>query len=582
MASTTYQYILDLKDKMSGSLKKAGVEGSKTYDQLQRQQERLNDTARGFTSILGKIGIAFGAFELGKKIITAGADIESTRASFEVLLGSIEKGNEMIAAIKSYGALSPYEAKGLMENAKLMLAFGINQEKVLPTMQMLGDVAMGNQEKMNSLTLAYAQMSATGRLMGQDLLQMINAGFNPLQIMAENVAKTTGVTMPQAMIQLKKAMEDGKISAAMVEGAFRQVTEEGGKFFNMAERQGQTVAGRWSTLIDNINQIFTNFGEQTNSTVGRLIESMIRFVEWVGKNQETLMSLGKAALWVAGTIAVYRGVMLAQLAITKLAVFWQAVQLVSINVLGDGFLTASVAQKVFAAGQWAINAAMSANPIGLIIAGVAALTAGIIYAYNKFGWFRGAILASWEAIKGFGNIIKEYVVDRIKGLISGLGSIAEAIGLLFKGKFSAAYDAAKEGAAGIFGIEAKANAINNAKKVGEQIGAAYKKGVGEVQAKNTAGVKNGKAASATAAGTVGAGGAGTAGLEIPGVGKDTAKGISEGGSRPTNVNITLGNLVETLNINTTTMKEGTVELEQKVREALLRVLNSANGVAYGN
>lgn len=554
MASTTYQYILDLKDKMSGALKKAGVEGSNTYDKLQKQQERLNDTARGFTSILGKIGIAFGAFELGKKIITAGADIESTRASFEVLLGSIEKGNEMIAAIKSYGALSPYEAKGLMENAKLMLAFGINQEKVLPTMQMLGDVAMGNQEKMNSLTLAYAQMSATGRLMGQDLLQMINAGFNPLQVMAENVARTTGVTIPQAMIQLKKAMEDGKISAAMVEGAFRQVTEEGGKFFNMAERQGQTVAGRWSTLMDNINQIFTNFGESTNSTVGRLIESLIKLVEWVGKNQETLLTIGKVALWVVGIMTAY-----------KVAV-----------------LATQIPLMLMTAAQWALNIAMTANPIGLIVAGIAALTAGLIIAYNKIGWFRGAVLASWEAIKGFGNIIKEYVVDRIKGLISGLGSIAEAIGLLFKGKFSAAYDAAKEGAAGLFGITAKANAISNAKKVGEQIGAAYKKGVGEVQAKNTAGVKNGKASTATAAVTGGAGGAGTAGLEIPGVGKDTAKGISEGGSRPTNVNITLGNLVETLNINTTTMKEGTVELEQKVREALLRVLNSANGVAYGN
>ena len=80
-----------------------------------------------------------------------------------------------------------------------MLGFGIAQEKVMPTLSAIGDLAMGNKDKMSSLTLAYSQMSSTGKLMGQDLLQMINAGFNPLNEISKNTGKSIGV--------LKKEME---------------------------------------------------------------------------------------------------------------------------------------------------------------------------------------------------------------------------------------------------------------------------------------------------------------------------------------------------------------------------------------
>ena len=94
----------------------------------------------------------------------------------------------------------------------------------------------------------------------------------------------------------------------------------------------------------------------------------------------------------------------------------------------------------------------------------------------------------------------------------------------------------------------------------------------------TAGLKKQLGMDAAVPGTTGGLAAGTGGNSVD----STSKGISEGGSRPTNINITLGNLVETLTITPANMSEGAAELEQKVREALLRVLNSANGVAYGN
>lgn len=98
----------------------------------------------------------------------------------------------------------------------------------MPNIKALGDIAMGDRNKLNSLTLAFSQMTASGRLMGQDLLQMINAGFNPLSEISRKTGKSIGV--------LKEEMEKGKISAEMVTQAFYSATQAGGQFHGMTER----------------------------------------------------------------------------------------------------------------------------------------------------------------------------------------------------------------------------------------------------------------------------------------------------------------------------------------------------------
>lgn len=130
------------------------------------------------------------------------------------------------------------------------------------------------------------------------------------------------------------------------------------------------------------------------------------------------------------------------------------------------------------------NAVLEVNPIVWVVAGVAALITGLVLVYNHFGAFRGVVLGSWEAIKGFGVLLKDYVVDRIQGILSGLGGLAKAIGQLFKGNFKAAWETAKVAGADLVGITAGKNAIDNAKKVGKNIGEAYHQGVSEIEAKN--------------------------------------------------------------------------------------------------
>lgn len=122
--------------------------------------------------------------------------------------------------------------------------------------------------------------------------------------------------------------------------------------------------------------------------------------------------------------------------------------------------------------QWLFNAALWASPTTWIIAGIAALVAGVVLAWNKFEGFRKIILGVWEVIKGFGNILKTFVIDRIKGIISGLGSLGKAIGRLFKGDFGGAWEAAKEGVMDLSGISAAKNAAQGMGNLGE----AYKEG----------------------------------------------------------------------------------------------------------
>ena len=249
------EYLLRARDLLSGPLRNASkaaenvsktVEGvgkstekamnqaeksvsrvSKSWDnyinKIRESNNQTNDLANGIKRAVG----AFALFEGIKSIVKMGADLEQSKISFDVLLGSAQKARIMLAGLNKFANDTPYENKPLIDQAKLLLSFGTSAEKILPNLKMIGDIGMGNAEKMSSLILAYAQMSSAGKLQGQDLLQMVNAGFNPLQELTKMTGKTMGV--------LRKEMEGGKISAEMVEAAFHHATSKGGMFFGMMD-----------------------------------------------------------------------------------------------------------------------------------------------------------------------------------------------------------------------------------------------------------------------------------------------------------------------------------------------------------
>ena len=159
---------------------------------------------------------------LGTGAVAQASKLQDLRQSFDTLLGSAEKGKKLFLEIQKMATLTPFTSSDLAQATSTMLGFGVAEEKVLPLMKQLGDISMGNAERFQRLSLAFAQVSAAGKLTGQDLLQMINAGFNPLQ----EISKKTG----KSLSELKDEMADGAISAKMVEEAMLAATSAGGRF----------------------------------------------------------------------------------------------------------------------------------------------------------------------------------------------------------------------------------------------------------------------------------------------------------------------------------------------------------------
>jgi tape measure domain-containing protein len=206
------------------------------------------------------------------------AELENSTVAFKVMLGSAADAKNMLAGIKSFALESPFSKAGLTQSAQTLMQFGVEGKNVLSTLRMLGDISIGDANRLQSLSLAFGQMTSAGRLMGQDLLQMINAGFNPLN----EISKKTG----ESMLQLKKRMEGGGISAAEVGAAFQQATSEGGRFHGMMNEMSKTWDGEWAKMGEQLKEMFTPIGKLVIQEIKPMVAGLNVILEttnrWLG------------------------------------------------------------------------------------------------------------------------------------------------------------------------------------------------------------------------------------------------------------------------------------------------------------
>ena len=223
-----------------------------------------------FTGAITAAGTAIGG--LAGVATKYNSQMEDYFANFTVLLGSATKAAKHVEDLKKFAAKTPFEMTGLADASKQLLSFGINVDDIMPDLQMLGDISLGNQERFKGLALVFAQVASAGKLTGQDLMQFINQGFNPLQAIAEKTGKS--------MAELKEEMSDGKITYEMVAEAMKTATSEGGKFYQGMEVQSQTLSGMWSTLKDDtmslIGDAFKPFSETLKTNVMPALQEMIK------------------------------------------------------------------------------------------------------------------------------------------------------------------------------------------------------------------------------------------------------------------------------------------------------------------
>ena len=275
--------------RMDESIRIDGSKFSSDAAHVNREIEGIGDqaavTGASIESAFKKAGAAIGiAFSLGQvkefagEVLNVRANIESLQTSFTVLLGSAEKGNELFGQLKEYAVTTPLELPDLAKNAQTLLGFGIQAKDVMGILRDIGDISMGDKNKLEGLTLAFAQATSAGKLQGQDWLQMINQGFNPLN----QIAQTTGKTMSE----LKDEMSKGQINAQMLRQAFADAAGEGGKFSGMLNKMSKTIQGAKSNLDGAVEDAYNDIGEKLEPAVMtgiNLAEEMVSHWEQIGK-----------------------------------------------------------------------------------------------------------------------------------------------------------------------------------------------------------------------------------------------------------------------------------------------------------
>lgn len=257
-------------------------------------------------SMIGKTVAAAFTFNAAKNFMQQCIDvrkqIQSLRVSFETLLQSKTKADKLISEIRQYAASTPMDVSTLEQAAQTMLGFNIEAEKVMPLLKAIGDISMGDAQKFGSLSLAFSQMSATGKLMGQDLLQMINAGFNPLVQIAEQTGKTVG--------ELKEEMSQGKISVEDVTNAYLSAAGAGGKFNGMLENQAKGIAGSYAYLRGAVADMMNDIGASLQDTVSSGATMAAELV----KNYKTV---GDILMYVVSAFGTYKAAVMIDSAIAS-------------------------------------------------------------------------------------------------------------------------------------------------------------------------------------------------------------------------------------------------------------------------
>jgi tape measure domain-containing protein len=241
----------------------------------------LDKADKGLASLAKNAALMYGAYQLASKAfglvvesVKGAARLESMNAEFEVMLGNAEAAKYLVQQIQQFAAVTPYHTEELTQNVRLMMAFGQSASQSLAAVKMLGDVAGSDSERLGRLSLAYAQVMAAGKLQGQDLLQFVNAGFNPLQEISQKTGKSLST--------LRAEMEKGLISSAMVSEAFASATSKGGRFFGNMEKQSKTLNGLWSTLTDNFQIMMAELGGKLVPFIKDVITALIDMTDGIG------------------------------------------------------------------------------------------------------------------------------------------------------------------------------------------------------------------------------------------------------------------------------------------------------------
>ena len=271
-----------------------------------------------FGSLISLATAGLGVTGLGLKVAKLGAHAETTRLSFQTMLGSIEKGDAMMASLDRFSNSTPYSGDQVNQAAKTLLAFGVAAGSVETELRKIGDVAAGTGKDFNELANIYGKVFAKGKADSAALNQMIAAGIPIVKLLGEQFGKSGDEIYAMA--------EKGEISAKAVSDAFAKMSGEGGVYANMMEKQSQTVSGLWGAIVGQLEYAGSLIGESIAPLVKKVLsyfqgwaDELVamsqdgRMVQYLSTVALTAVNMGaavvKAFVWIKEYgLAVFRAI----------------------------------------------------------------------------------------------------------------------------------------------------------------------------------------------------------------------------------------------------------------------------------
>ena len=356
----------------------------------------------------------------------------------------------------------------------------------------------------------------------------------------------------------------------------------GGMFNGMMDRQGQTLEGKWSSLIDTVQQGVIDLYQGVNTPITEVVDMVTKAIPKIFTVLQTLFSA--IASGVRFVIKFKTEFMILGSVIAAIWAIFRAYNMVLIAY--NTIMTVVTAlTRVWTGVQWLLNIALNANPIAQITIGIIALAGVIAFCWLKFAGFRAFLITMWDTLISFGDIIKNYLVNRNKELLSVLGLVGSALSKLFSGDFEGAAKDFGAGMKNLFGVNSATNALSQTANAVKGIGGNYNRNLAAERAKDkkSEGKKDQSALSTPSLkGSVSA-------EQVTfgkGKGKDKKKGrksaeeIATGGTRSTSITMHIGKFFDTLQVHMTD-KTDTAELERIVVQSMNRALAIATSTDRG-
>jgi len=313
---------------------------------------------------------------LGTAAVMSAGKFEKLRTSLNVLTGSAEEGSKAFERLVKFSAGTPFQLDELVKANNTLLGFGMSSDAAYNALKNIGDIAAVSGGDLQGISVAFGQVAASGRLMGQDLLQLINNGVPIIDMLASSMGVATS--------EVKGLVSEGAVTFPVLIKAFQDATNAGGQFAGGMELQSKTIFGLFSTLRDNMNIALAEIGNSLaeNLNLAEVVGDLTAYVQRLTASFKQLTPEAQKKLIVIAGIAAAIGPMLVV-----------------------------VGQLSIALGGLASAFAFLTGPIGLVLASIGAVAAAFVYLVDNWeavkerlgdmGWWRNALVDMLQFIIDF-------------------------------------------------------------------------------------------------------------------------------------------------------------------------------------